>query len=659
MRLSLKRKILLLLALLTAIPIALYIYHYTAMREKILKDRLEFNRLYAVSTVGRVELFLERVLSNTESLIYFYRNLGFSEEEILWRTTGQVKGVFEGAFYSPRGTLLAYASRERSRPDFESFRKFNGGERFLGIRYTEYKEPFLRFVIPYEEEGLHRGFFVFSLDLSLFWQSVVSLRPSADLGVFLTDPEGNVLAFSDMRFSSKRRIALREGIYRSEIMGLEVIGVFGRSEDGRWVVVVEEPVHTVLEPLQSFQKRALAAGSAFVVSGGFFAIFVFLRIFRPLEALKERVVSWERENLKKPIRADDEVSELSQAFESLVRRLEEERKLYSSLFENTLDGIIVFSARRTVIDVNRTVLERFRIKREELVGKPMKELIGEDLPMSDLFFSEKRVILGREVICELRQSILKIEGVSYILWRLRDVSQEKELEALLKHTAKLSLAGEIACSIAHQINNPLASIMGYAESILIDRPNGDVEKKAEVILRQARRCADTVKKLLDIGKPFEGEPSHVKPEETTIEAINVLGPKARKKGVSVELRSTLNGAEVFTFPWQLEQVLLNIIDNAIDASPEGGHVRIRLYQRGKAVVWRIEDDGPGIPESEIEKVFKPFYTTKEHGTGLGLSLARRFLKNMGGDIKIGRGEGGGTVVEIVLGEGEQGEGTRG
>ena len=649
MRLSLKFRVIALLALLTMIPVVLYLYHYSVMREKMIEDRFRFDKLYASSIVSRIELFLERVMSETESLVYLYRNLGFSEEEIIWRITGQVRGIFEGAFYSPEGILMSWASRERIQPEFEKFANFRDREGIIGIEYTEYKEPFLKFLVRDVEDGLLRGYFVFSLDLSLFWQSVVSARPNPSVEVFLTDREGNILAFSDMRFSSRKRITLREGVYRSEITGLEVVGVVSSSEDGKWVVVVEEPVSTVLEPLQSFQKNAMVAGSLFMLSAGLFAILVFLRIFRPLESLKDYVVSWEERNINKPIRAGDEVSELSQAFENLIRRLEEERKLYSALFENTLDGIVVFNAERRVIDVNRTVLEEFRICREELIGMSMKDLIGEELPMKSMFFSEKKVRLREEVYCQLRQELLRIEGNLYILWRLRDVSQEKELKILLEQTAKLSLAGEIACSIAHQINNPLASIMGYAESIILSTEDEKVSKKAEVIMRQAQKCAETVRKLLDVGKPFEGKPEYVKPEEVTIEVVNMLSPKAKRKGVRIELSSSLNGERIFTFPWQIEQVLANVIDNAIDASPENSSVEIRLERVNGSVVWRIRDSGPGIPEEDMEKVFKPFYTTKEYGTGLGLPLARRLMRNMGGDVKIYSEPGKGTTVEIYIG----------
>jgi two-component system NtrC family sensor kinase len=652
MRLSLKGRIIILLLVLTFIPVTLYVYHYTAMKRKLIQDRLSLHSLYATSLVTKVELFLEKVISEASSSLSLYRNLGFSEEEMIWRVTGHVRGIFEGAFYSPEGVLVASSSRERIDPDFEKFMDLKSDRRILGIRYTEYGEPFLRFLIPEVEDGLLKGYFVFSLDLSLFWQSVVSSKPGPDVEVFLTDSRGNILAFSDLRFPGINRIPLREGVYRSVITGVDVVGVFARSEDGEWVVVVEEPLSSVLAPMSEFQTRAMLAGSAFMVSVGIFTILVFLRIFKPLENLRNYIVSWERENINRVVQAGDEVSELSQAFENLIRRLEEDRKLYSSLFENTLDGIIVFNVERKVIDVNRTILEQYGLTKEDLLGKGMSDLIGEDLPLVSLFFAEKKVKLKEDIYCQLRQDILRIEDNLYILWRIKDVSQEKELKVLLEQTAKLSLAGEIACSVAHQINNPLASIMGYAESIAISTSEEETRRKAEVIVRQASKCAETVRKLLEVGKPFEGRPGYVKPEEITIEVIRMLHPKAKRRGVRIEFESGLNGEKLFTFPWQIEQVLINVVDNAIEACENGGRVTISLVKKGNNVVWRVKDTGRGIPPQEIEKVFRPFYTTKKYGTGLGLPLARRFIRNLGGDIRIHSEEGKGTTVEIIINGGQ-------
>ncbi len=651
MKVSLKTKILTLIVILTVIPVALYFYHLNAMKERIINEKIDSYRFYAYSIVSKVELYLERVISETETLIYLYKNLGFEEKEIIWRVTGHIKGIFEGAFYSREGKLITFESREKIFPSFDrEIKEPILSKKILGIYFTQYKEPYLRFGIPLLENGMLKGFFIFSLDLSLFWQSVISSKPSPSAGIFLADSKGKLLAFSDMRFSKNITLPLREGVYRSEILGVDVVGTYVRSEDKKWIVIVEEPLFTALIPIYRFQYTAMIFGTVFMLSAGILAVFILLRIFKPLEDLRNFIISWEKENINRPVKSGDEVSELYEAFNNLINKLEEERKLYINLFENTLDGIIVFNREKKVVDVNRRVLEEFKVKKEEIIGRSMKELIGEELPEKGLFISEAALKLGNaEYFCQLKQDLLDIEGKRYIIWRIRNVSEEKELKILLEKTAKLSMVGEIACSIAHQINNPLASIMGYAESIMLTSRDEKAAEKAEIIFKHAQKCAETVRKLLNLAKPLEGEPKKTDVEKITVEAISLLTSKAKKKDVKIKFENLLNEREtVLTFPWQLEHALINVIDNAIDASYRGGTVEVLLKREDNTILWIIKDKGKGISKEEIENVFKPFYTTKKEGTGLGLPVAKRFIENLGGKIELRSEENKGTEVRIHL-----------
>ncbi len=648
MKLSLKLRVMILLLGLTLIPILLYLYHSSSMREEIIKSRLNFMRVYASAVLNRLDLFLEKVKSDVSSQIILYRGLGFSEEEILWRITGSVKPVFEGAYYTPEGIRTASVSRETDDPRFPGFVNVKDLIEKQEFFKTPYGEPYLRFVVADLRDGRIAGYYLFSLDISLLWQEIVSTRPSPDAEVLLTDRSGKVLAFSDLRFFREQKVSFREGVVRSDLSGMEVLRSFVKGQ--RWTVVIEEPLVSVLDPLYSFQSKALIAGSLFTLGSGIFALTILFRIFKPLEDLRLRILSWEREYMKKPIKRGDEVSELSQAFEMLVRKIEEEKKLYTSLFENTLDCVLVFNHEGRVVDANKKFLEEFSLSKEEVQKLSMEQILGCKLSFSRFFFSERKVYLGGRgpFFWEILQIPLTVEGKKYYLWRVRNISKEKELEVLLERTAKLSLAGEIACSIAHQLNNPLASVMGYAESIVLTSNEEETRKKAEVILKHARKCSETVKKLLEIGKPFEGEPKRVSVSQITMEAVSLILPKAKKKGVRIEVKDLSEGVHIFTFPWQLEQILVNLIDNAVDASPEGGLVEVILEADQGYVKWAVKDSGHGIDPSEIEKIFDPFYTTKESGTGLGLAVVKRFVENLGGKVKIEPHPQGGTVAQVIF-----------
>ncbi len=647
MKLSLKLRVVVILAFITFIPMAFFIYHYFAMKDYLIEEAKRQNTNYVNSIVNRFSLFFEENLSEIQGLVSLYENLGLSSKQVIWRITGHVRSIFEGAFYSFDGHLIEAVSRETTSPDFEERLSLNHkGTTLLGVHYTDYREPFLRIYIPTYNEGMFAGFYIFSLDLSLFWQELISSIPSRDTYLFLTDHEGKIVAFSDLRYSNLERVELKRGVYLSQLLNEEVVGNFGRLKSMNWAILVETPLSSVLYPLRNFQLRALFAEILITSLSSLLALMVVAKIFRPLDNLRSRVVSLGGRLVGKPISRGNEVEELSQVFESLINKLEEEKRLYMNLFQNALEGVILFDERKVVIDVNEAILKRLGVGKRELLGLKMSDFM-DNPPEEEVYYPEKRInILGRELICELRQSSINVGDKTYTLWHIRDVSEEKELRTLLEKTSKLSLAGEIACSIAHQINNPLASIMGYSESILLQSRDERIKEKARIVIKQAEKCADTVKKLLDIGKPFEGKPKYIDPMELSIEVINLLKTKAKKKGIELKLSSKVGSEKVFTFPWQLEQILLNVIDNALDASKE--RVNITLKRERDFFIWQITDDGEGIPENLVDRVFDPFFTTKEEGTGLGLSLAKRLVKNLGGDIKISSANGKGTVVKVYI-----------
>jgi len=531
-------------------------------------------------------------------------------------------------------------SRETVQPEFPE--RINP-QKTVNLLYSPYLEPYLRIVYKDEEFGITFGYYVFSLDLSVFWNRLVGKYK--DVEIFLLDKDANVVASPDTRFFDQRKIPLFTGIYKSELLGIDVIGSFAKSKGGNWIVCAEEPLTYVLSPLKTYRNEVVFAGLFTSFSGGVLCLIIVFRIFRPLENFRDYVISWAKGNLKENFKIEDDVDVLVKTFERLIKKVDEEKKVYEAFFENSFDGVILFDSFLKVSNVNGNFCEIFNVKKEKILGKRMKELIGEELPLNNLFIREVELNLGKKYYCSLRQNILFIDDIPYVVWWVKDLSKEKELKVMLERTSKLAVAGEIACSLAHQLNTPLASIMGYAELLSISEKNENKKEKLNLILKQAEKCKEIVSRLLYLGKG-ESNPVYVNPEELTIDVLKILTPKARKKGVNLWFESGNNVGKIFGFPWQIEQVLINVIDNAIDASPEGESVFIKLKKEKGFVVWEVEDRGNGF--KDFQKVFEPFFTTKENGTGLGLSIAKTFVEDMKGKIELENRSGG--VVRVYLPE---------
>jgi signal transduction histidine kinase len=225
---------------------------------------------------------------------------------------------------------------------------------------------------------------------------------------------------------------------------------------------------------------------------------------------------------------------------------------------------------------------------------------------------------------------------------------------------RLASLGELAGSIAHEINNPLAIIAESAGWLRtrFNRAGGipeQVAADAELALDKIERAVDRARRISQNFLRFSRSPDAIVRETNlgglAAEVVELTSKTAYHHGVSVAVLSESEAAtSLSTDPFQLRQVLLNLVTNAIQAVPEGGKVSIRLGGDDQEVSAAVEDNGPGIPEENIERVFEPFFTTKPegHGTGLGLAVSRGIVERLGGRIEIDNRPGEGCTFRVVI-----------
>ena len=221
---------------------------------------------------------------------------------------------------------------------------------------------------------------------------------------------------------------------------------------------------------------------------------------------------------------------------------------------------------------------------------------------------------------------------------------------------KLTALGELTAGIAHEINNPTAVILGNMELLkyeLGDRA-ADVEEEIELVIQQVGRISTIIRSLLQYSRPGEfNAPLEMHQITPIIEEMLVLVRHSIQKQ-QVVLNQELNASyPIQVNRPQLLQVLINLVVNAAHAMDGKGKIRIRTYdwvQRGEPVGVKIEveDEGKGIPEEELNRIFDPFYTTRKDGTGLGLSLSYGIIKRIGGTIEVSSTVGKGSLFTIGL-----------
>lgn len=249
--------------------------------------------------------------------------------------------------------------------------------------------------------------------------------------------------------------------------------------------------------------------------------------------------------------------------------------------------------------------------------------------------------------------------ITHALELIQDITHIKEMEAQLMQAGKMVAVGQLASGIAHQLNNPLATVAASAEFLagLAQDEKLAALKELEPFPRHLQRieehvyrCKEIIQSLLKFARKEEIELAEVPLNDVIEEAIHLLGQRGRSSDKKIQKDYGEGLPPVRTNPHQLQQVFTNVILNALDAIEEQGTVSIRSFQEDGAVVVEVSDTGLGIPPEHLPRIFDPFFTTKSpgKGTGLGLYLCHQILESLGGEITVASRPGEGSTFSIVL-----------
>lgn len=230
--------------------------------------------------------------------------------------------------------------------------------------------------------------------------------------------------------------------------------------------------------------------------------------------------------------------------------------------------------------------------------------------------------------------------------------ENQQMQAQLARSEKLSSLGQMAAGIAHEINNPMTGILLYANLIAESKQFApELLEDIDIVIRETERCAAIVKQLLDFSRESKPENCWSSLNAIIEAALSLVENQLLFQNITIERRFDPQVPDIYVDPWQLEQVFINIILNAGQAIYEAGFIRITTGKTADKLFAfaEITDSGCGIPEEIVNRIFDPFYTTKdEGGTGLGLSVSYGIVKNHGGDINVTSIVGAGTTISVKL-----------
>lgn len=242
-------------------------------------------------------------------------------------------------------------------------------------------------------------------------------------------------------------------------------------------------------------------------------------------------------------------------------------------------------------------------------------------------------------------------------WLEHVCAKQSELDDQLIQSQKILALGEISTGIAHEINNPLNIIMQEAELMRADLDEeatpdnlAEVRESVDVIIRHVERCSDITHKLLDFARNRVPVTQTADINRLVEDMLDLLERGGGPRDVQVVKAFDTRLSPVKTDPPLLRQVFLNLLINAVQAMDDGGFLYVTTFRDGTRACVEIRDTGPGIAREDLERIFNPFFTTKEpgKGTGLGLSVSLRILTQLGGDVSVRSEPGHGAAFTVCI-----------
>ena len=348
---------------------------------------------------------------------------------------------------------------------------------------------------------------------------------------------------------------------------------------------------------------------------------------------------------------------------ALLDEAYEQVQTYSSrILEQMADAVVALDPAGRIEVFNQAAERLFGLPASQALGRSYTDVLGTDIAALAEALSRGTEVLsqtsrcqtpsGRELTLAVSTSLIRdAEGeIETAVAVMQDLTEKLVMEAEMRRRDRLVSMGALASGVAHEVRNPLNAIALIVQRLEREfEPPRDKEQYLKfigVVRDEIDRVNRIVKQFLSLARPPALQPQEIELEDLLQKTIDVIAPRANLKGLGVERRIAPVG-RIHADPEQLEQAILNLLSNAVEAT-EAGHIRMIAQSVNGDVEVVVEDTGSGIPADDMERIFDLYFTTKQDGTGLGLSLVHRIVAEHGGRIDVHSQEGRGSSFTIRL-----------
>lgn len=388
----------------------------------------------------------------------------------------------------------------------------------------------------------------------------------------------------------------------------------------------------------------------YILSGILMTILiVFMFIYRINSRLKEEVR-----------KRTNELNIKNKRLKEKQKTIEGNYRFKKQILDNLGIGLITFNKEGFITTVNKGC--------EELINMG-QELIGKDYLMGrlDIFFNIDKIIycIQKEKKYKYLESTFVQNGeevtFAYTIWPLygdkdrhiggvltfRDITDVIMYEKKLNQKDKMESLGRLVSGIAHEIRNPLTAIKTYIDLLPMKYDNEKFRNKmTNQVPKEIDRLNNLLSELLDYSKPKKMKKENIQAKDLIDGVREFFIEELENKNIKLDCH--VDDVNIYGDRQQIKQVLINLLINSVQAIEDGGNIKLKLKEEGDLIVTTIEDNGEGIEEKDLKNIFDPFYTTKPAGTGLGLFISYKYIKENKGEVKISSKKGEGTKIDIIF-----------
>lgn len=671
-----RNKVLVFGIIMSTLPLLLLsYYYYFHMKEDYEKRILEKQELTLDNLSNKIEMDLNHTFDRMQVLTAL--NHLENEQGAFYEFLHQTDSVEEVVVTDDKGMVQKRVSRyylnitdknEKWYTDQMWLDYLNHDRVYGQVQFNRYGQPVMKLAIRYIDNGKYKGIGV-TIQLQKIIGQISSNYTDDQSNLYLIDQFGKVIAHQDYSKLWQKQTSLNQG---------QMLSVKTKLQNPKWTLVMEQPVINAYAPINNMFRNGIIAVILVTILVTLISVYAGIYFTTPILTLKKAMSKLKAGNNSTPIQIErtDELGELAMAFNDMSNeikkqslRLEQEKERLDIVLNGFEAGLALVTNNYKVTWMN-PILNKWLT--DESLDLPCYVLMNSDeepctdCPISCMrnnHFADKNLTkkmkdgserIFRHRVFELNQAV---EGEGEYLVVLEDITERKKIEEQMVQTDKLSALGLMASSFAHEVNNPLTTIHVYAEDLIerFDIEDQELDdEEIELYLKKIRentvRCKNITTNLLNFSHQSRWTSTKLDLQELVQNSISLIEHQLQKKKVQMHIDLAENLPVIIGDGIKLMQVLVNLLNNAIDALGEDGFIRLMIDHNHEEVTIKVEDNGTGIPNEIISKVLDPFFTTKPvgKGTGLGLSVCYGIIQQFEGKLEIESEEGVGTTVTILL-----------